>query len=750
MSPAGDLMRILQIVHGFPPSGSGGAELYADSLARGLVDAGHDVAVFTREAIEERPEFSTRDEIRHGLRIRWINNTFRSVRTFDETYAAPAVDRQLARFLDLTRPEVAHVHHLTCLSTGILEVLGRAGVPVLLHLHDYWLLCHRGQLLDTEGRRCEGPGSAGCASCTGTAGALAPALLRAAPLVRSLRGTLPLLARRAASLAGDRRAGKARARHQSLRRLDHMRQRFGHVALAVAPSEHVRHRFADAGFPADRIEVSEYGIRAMSPGPRAARATPLRLGFLGTLMVSKAPHLLVEALAQLPPGSVEASIYGAPAPYHGDSSYSDEILARLDRPSVRLRGPIAHDAVPGALAAMDVLVFPSIWEETSGIGAREALAAGVPVVAARLGGIPEFVRHDDNGLLFTPGDAGDLARQLRRLVDEPDLLSRLRRGIRPVRSFEDNLAATLARYRSLSARAATPRPDVARQRVAAVVLNFRTPAETANTVAWLAMADPPLSSIVVVDNGDGVALRAALGDARGVTMIATGANLGFAEGCNVGIRAALETGADAVFLVNSDAAVPPSTVRHLLGALAAGAGIVGPVVRDRAHPDVIQSAGIDFDVRWGRMRNRTTLSDGAAPAPAISGCAMLIDRRVLEAVGPLPEGYFFGFEDIAFCQKAAAAGFDLRVCRHASVLHAGSATMGTSPDRLYYGTRNHLRLAHTMPAGSTARRLGRAGAIVAYSLAHAVKADGGSLVSRLRAVGHGLRDFARGRHGPRR
>lgn len=744
-------MRILQVVHGFPPAGTGGAELYAHGLARGLVDAGHDVAVFAREATAERPEFATRDEIRRGLRIRWINNTFGSVRAFEDTYTAPAVDRQLSDFLDLTRPDVAHVHHLTCLSTGILEVLGRARVPVLLHLHDYWLLCHRGQLLDTEGRRCEGPGHAGCASCTGTAGALAPALLRAAPLVRSMGGTLPLLARRAASAAGDSSAGKARACSQSLRRLDHLRRRFGHVARAVAPSEHVRRRFADAGFPADRIEVSEYGVRAMRPAPRAAGGTPLRLGFLGTLMVSKAPHLLVEAVAQLPPGSVEAHVYGAPAPYHGDTSYSDQILSRLDHPSVRLHGAIAHDAVPGALAAMDVLVFPSIWEETSGIGAREALAAGVPVVAARIGGIPEFIRHDDNGLLFTAGDAGDLARQLRRLVDEPAVLARLRRGIRPVRSFEDDLAATIARYRLLSEPAAVPRGDVARKRVAAVVLNFRTPAETASTVAWLAMADPPLMSIVVVDNDDGVALRAALGDATGVTMIATGANLGFAEGCNVGIRAALETGADAVFLVNSDAAVPPSTVRRLLEALGTDAGIAGPVVRDRAHPDVIQSAGIDLDVGSGRMRNRTALPAAAAPAPAaVSGCAMLVDRRVLEAVGLLPEGYFFGFEDIAFCLKAAAAGFEVRVASDASVLHAGSATMGTSPDRLYYGARNHLRLARALPARSTAHRLGRATAIVAYSLAYAVKANGGSLVSRLRAVGHGLRDFARGRHGPRR
>ena len=738
-------MRVLQVVHGFPPSGTGGAELYAHALANGLVEAGHEVHVFTRDAALERPEFATRDETRDGIRIRWVNNTFRSVRTFEETWASPGIDHRFSAWLDVARPDIAHVHHLTCLSTGILEILGRAGVPVLLHLHDYWLICHRGQLLDTGFRRCDGPGPAGCARCTGVAGAIPPALFRGAAALRSLGRMLPL-ARRAASAASAGAAAEARAREQSKHRLAHLRRQFAHVTMAIAPSEHVRRRFAEAGFPAERIEVSEYGVRALSSAARSARGTPLRLGFLGTLMISKAPHLLAEAIAQLPAGSVEADIFGAPFAYHGDSTYSDAILTRLRHPAIRVRGLLPHDGVPSALASMDVLVFPSTWEETSGIGAREALAAGVPVVASRIGGIPEFVRHEQNGLLFAPGDAGDLARQLRRLVEEPDLLPRLQRGITPVRSFDDDLASTVARYRSLVERARSSRRQ--NRRVAAVVLNYRTAAETASAVAWLAMADPPLASIIVVDNGDGVELRAALGDGAPITVIATGGNLGFASGCNAGIRAALDAGADAVFLVNSDVAVPPSTVRHLLDAL--GGGIAGPIVRDRAHPAVIQSAGIDLDAMSGRMTNRTTLPGPATRAPnAVSGCAMLVDRRVYEAVGLLQEGYFFGFEDIAFCQTAAGAGFGVRVCPLASVFHAGGATMGASPDRLYYGARNHLRLAGALPAKSRAHRSARAAAIVAYSLAHAATATGGSLASRLWAVGHGVVDFGRGRDGRR-
>ena len=93
--------------------------------------------------------------------------------------------------------------------------------------------------------------------------------------------------------------------------------------------------------------------------------------------------------------------------------------------------PFAHAEMARAFASLDALVFPSVWEGAgAGIGAREALAAGVPVIASRIGGIPETVRHGTNGLLFEPGDPADLARQIRRMIEEPDLLDHLRAGCR--------------------------------------------------------------------------------------------------------------------------------------------------------------------------------------------------------------------------------------------------------------------------------------------------------------------------------
>jgi glycosyltransferase involved in cell wall biosynthesis len=114
-------------------------------------------------------------------------------------------------------------------------------------------------------------------------------------------------------------------------------------------------------------------------------------------------------------------------------------------------GPLAHADVPRALADLDLLVVPSVWEENAPFVIREALSLGVPVVASDLGGMAEMVEHGRNGLLFPPGDARALARALRRLVDEPLLLDRLRAGIGPVRSLEEDAGWTREQYRRLAA-----------------------------------------------------------------------------------------------------------------------------------------------------------------------------------------------------------------------------------------------------------------------------------------------------------
>lgn len=236
-----------------------------------------------------------------------------------------------------------------------------------------------------------------------------------------------------------------------------------------------------------------------------------------------------------------------------------------------------------------------------------------------------------------------------------------------------------------------------------------------------------------------------------MTLLEPGRNLGFPGGCNLGIRHALDAGAHMVLLVNCDLVLPPDAVGGLIDAMREQplAGIAGPVVHCRTFPDRVRSAGIDLDPRTGRMRERRRRPHEAwTGVPAVSGCAMLIDRRVFERIGLLPEEYFFSFEDLAFCHAARAAGFDIGVVRDARAYHLGGASTRPAPLTLYYGARNHLRLTASLPSRGPVHRLGRQLLVAGLNLAHAVSSGGGPVWPRLGAVARGLADHARGRYGP--
>ncbi len=758
------VMRILEVVHGFPPAAQGGSEIYAHAHARALHrQYGDEVVVLTREQNPSRREYSVRTEDRDGIRIIWVNNTFRATRTFEETYRNKTIDAIAAHLIDGFRPDVAHIHHLTCLSTTIVKTLARRGIPSVLTLHDYWLICHRGQLLDVNLEACDGPGELGCNRCLGLPGRVPEAVFATAPGLRSFAHRLPAatahqlrgVAERLMAWDGSAADGRA------ARRLAHMREVCAEVTQFLAPSHYVRDRFVQFGVPAERITVAGYGFdHAPFAGLERPSSPSLRLGFLGSLMVSKAPHVLLRAFSRLPRGAASVSLFGAHTSYHGDVRYRQQLEPLLAAAGVRCNGAIPHDRVAAALASIDVLVVPSIWPENSPLVIQEAFLAGVPVVAARIGGIPEVVDDGRNGLLFEPGSVDDLYRVLSRLVDEPTLLETLRCGVPGVLTIEEDVARTRRLYEaSLSTRRVVRRASSRAARLAAIVLNYRTPDESLLAIRSLLASRRPIDWIILVDSDPiDERCRDLTENVAGLTYLRTDENLGFSGGMNVGIRTALSCGADAVMLVNSDAIVPPDCIAALERCLDAttDGGVAGPVLRSRSHPGRLASAGMSYTPRSGRMRH---LSFGARAAPrevrpdrrvdGVSGCAMLVRREVFEAIGLLDEDYFYSFEDLDFCLKARRAGFATLVAGAATAYHEGGRTIGSdSPRRLYFAARNHLLMARRVgPPATSMMEACRVLCIVALNLAHAVVASGGSLLVRLAAVSRGTWDYALGRLG---
>ena len=298
------------------------------------------------------------------------------------------------------------------------------------------------------------------------------------------------------------------------------------------------------------------------------------------------------------------------------------------------------------------------------------------------------------------------------------------------------------------------------ERLAAIIVNYQTPDDTIRAIDALRASRRAFDEIIVVDNGSSdeslVRVRAV---APAATVIASPTNLGFTGGNNLGIRAALSHAADAVLLVNSDAIVEPECVERLVEALAerTDAGIAGPSIVAHDDPTLVTSAGIRFSPTTGRVRTeefgaRLVRGETASrQVDAVSGAVMLVKREVFERTGLFDEAYFFSLEDVDFCLRARAAGFTT-ICVPASIArHVGSRTIGTrSPRKLYFATRNHLRLvSRVAPVRHPVRRFGRLAAILGVNLAYAALRTDAPRVRAVAAVMNGAWDHARGRYGDR-
>lgn len=171
-------------------------------------------------------------------------------------------------------------------------------------------------------------------------------------------------------------------------------------------------------------------VRLVSATGRRAgdgRRAPLRVGMIGRLAPWKGQHVFLDAFADaFPQGREQAVIVGGAL--FGEDAYSVDLARRAvelgieDR--VEFRG--FRDDVMGELATMDVMVHASTVPEPFGQVVVEAMAAGVPVIAADAGGPAEIITAERDGLLTPPGDVGALATSMRRLADDPDLRERLR------------------------------------------------------------------------------------------------------------------------------------------------------------------------------------------------------------------------------------------------------------------------------------------------------------------------------------
>jgi glycosyltransferase involved in cell wall biosynthesis len=405
-------MRILLLAQWYPPI-IGGEENHVRNLGMALAARGHTVSVATL-AHAARPELEVDGGVRVH-RLRAMVQRFPWLFSTDRQSAPPAPDAALVRGLRSVvaqeQPQIVHAHNWMVHSFVPLVRGGEQLPRLVLTLHDYSLICAKKSLIYRE-RPCSGPAPAKCLRCAAAHYGLPKAAVTLAGMWasnRSERRTVDLFVAVSQAVADGNRLGESGLRHE------------------VVPNF-----IPDVDAP---VSDQERELLAQLP------SEPFIL-FVGGMARVKGIDVLVAAYRELvtPPPLV---IIG----YRGS-----ERIAHLDKPpaGVTVLENWPHAAVLAAWSRSLLGVVPSVWEEPSPTVAMEALAAGRPVVASRIGGLPEIVTDHVTGRLVDPGDPHQLAAVLQQLVDDSDLRERMGAAAR-VSSQQFRSAVVVPRLEALYA-----------------------------------------------------------------------------------------------------------------------------------------------------------------------------------------------------------------------------------------------------------------------------------------------------------
>lgn len=370
-------MRILYLNTLYAPHVGGGAEVTLRTLVEGMHQRGHEVVVLTTG-----PGAGIQEDTVNGVRVlrAGLTNIYWHHRADKATawrrglwhlldIYNPAMGKVVEQVVRHERPDVVSCHNLPGWSVAAWGAIKRAGVPIVQVLHDLYALCPNSNMF-RDGRSCETQ----CARC------------------RLLRLPHPRLS--------------------------------AQVDAVVGVSRYVLGRHLHAGyFQRARIKTSIHNVRDIQIVRRngsVALTGAIRFGFIGTLTRSKGIELLLSEFKRADLRNAQLIVAGT-----GDSRYESHIR-NFSANNVQFIGRADPETF---FSSIDVLVVPSIWNDTLPGVVFESLIFGVPVIGSRMGGIPEMIENGVNGYIFDPRKPGELGALLGEVAQNPKRLELMRAAV---------------------------------------------------------------------------------------------------------------------------------------------------------------------------------------------------------------------------------------------------------------------------------------------------------------------------------
>jgi glycosyltransferase involved in cell wall biosynthesis len=441
-------MKICIATHHFPPKFIGGAEQYALRLARHLLRNGHEVEVVTIDSITQgKLEPDSQTDCYEGIIVHRLTFNFPlATKPLRLQYQNPYLGAWFKDFLNKFRPDILHINSGYILTGSVIEEAHLLNIPIAMTLHEYWFLCPTNNLVQMNGYLCEKPVPlAQCKWC------LMSKKRRFRLLDQKLKGKAGNIFVRAYSSSFLKKWAKQDEELNDLHdRRNYLSKIFQKLDLVISPSKFLIEKMKSYGFHHRNMVCLPYGLEHSFPSHDEEVRLPgsLRVGYLGRISHEKGIDILIKAVRRIPGSNIRLNIHGKINP---ESRYYRQLVKIAGNdPRIQFMGEYNQDQLSEIMKQLDVVVVPSRCYENRPGAILEAFVYKKPVVVTRLGGMMELVQHNIDGLFFELGDAEDLSIQLLRILNEPDLLTRLGMEIPPVEKVEEEIKQIERQYRMIA------------------------------------------------------------------------------------------------------------------------------------------------------------------------------------------------------------------------------------------------------------------------------------------------------------
>ena len=388
--------------------------------------------------------------------------------------SCPEVEEELEQFLIHNRFDAVHIHSILGYPASIYKVIRAHTDKLLTTVHEYWWLCPYRVMVDFNNRICEGPQDLNkCSFCI----AQRPKSRNKKEqiFVYKMKNDFPRITRLFVSIKSLLRKQKhvQTPLEENLSfgdmavpdKYDNERRQLLEARLktsidglnlcdtVIAVSSDTKRILSKYGVDQDRILVQHIGsaiAEEIIEHTKPIDPNEISIGFIGGVGYYKGVHQLVDAFVRLPKDIKSKSvlnIFGGYSQGYYNAIQHQIIIDDEDRKRIVFHGRFSRAEIPGITNRIDFSVLPSLCADTAPQTIFESFNAGLPIIAPRVGGFSDFIVDGKNGLLYEAASVEDLSDKLRIVLQDPSLISEMRKHIVRTKTMKENVEELVSLYR---------------------------------------------------------------------------------------------------------------------------------------------------------------------------------------------------------------------------------------------------------------------------------------------------------------